>query len=258
MSYFNKIKEKLKQYKDSEHILERVTYQFLLTFRIAYLLLKNGRIRVELFAKWKNNPNHHQISTFTKSNRYPDIFKECSQYLQPIESPRILSFGCSTGEEVRTLSQYLPTATVYGVDINQWCIKQCIKQNTSNSQHFYHRLSKEFNSLESCDAIFCMAVFQKTDDRLPNKKDNTKLFTFSAFEEDILILDQKLKIKGLLIIDHSDFNFLDTVIAKNYEPLNFEGNQILRKFPLFDTTNQKISDEKYLYRVFAKLSAYKH
>jgi hypothetical protein len=248
----NFLKEKVKRYKNSANISERFIYRFLTTLRMPYILLTNSRHRVELVAKWKNKSTHHQISTYTKSNRYPVVFKECSQYLQNIDSPRIISFGCSTGEEVRTLGQYIPNATIYGVDINQWCIKQCIKQNSSSSHYFYHRLSREFECLQNIDAIFCMAVFQKTDDRLPNKKDNTKLFTFSAFEEDILFLDQKLNTNGLLIIDHSDFSFMDTAVAKNYVPLNFEGNQLLRKFPLYGTSNLKISDEKYIYRVFVK------
>ncbi|MCX6205014.1 MAG: class I SAM-dependent methyltransferase [Bacteroidetes bacterium] len=246
------IKEKIKRYKESENISERLIYNFLNTLRMPYLLLTNSRLRVELFEKWKNNNNHHQISTFTGNNRYPLLFKECTQYLQKIEKPQIISFGCSTGEEVRTLGEYIPAAIIYGIDINKWCIKQCKKHNSSTSHYFYHRTSKEFETVQNVDAIFCMAVFQRTDDRLPNKKHNTKLFTFKAFEEEILLLDRKLNKNGLLIIDFSDFNFMDTVVAKNYVPLNFENNQILRKFPLFDRNNHKVSEEKFLYRVFVK------
>jgi hypothetical protein len=248
----NFLKEKVKRYKDSANISERLIYRFLTTLRIPYILLTNSRLRAEFFAKWKNSSYHYQISTYTENNRYPVIFKECSQYLQNIDSPRIISFGCSTGEEVRTLGLYMPAAHIFGIDINQWCIKQCVKLNNSNSHYFYHRLSKEFESLENLDAIFCMAVFQKTDDRLPNKKHNKKQFSFTAFEDEIVLLDKKLKKAGLLIIDFSDFNFKDTFVANKYVPLNFESNQFLRRFPLFDKNNHKVADEKFLYRVFVK------
>lgn len=252
MSYFRNLREKITRYKDSAHISERFIYHFLTTLRMPFLLLSKSSLRAEFFAKWKNNSYHHQISTYTESNRYPVIFKECSQYLQNIDSPRIISFGCSTGEEVRTLGLYMPAANIYGIDINQWCIKQCIKQSTSTLHYFYNRVSKEFESIENVDAIFCMAVFQKTDDRLPHKKHDKKLFTFTAFEDEIVLLDKKLKKGGLLIIDFSDFNFKDTYVANKYVPLNFEGNQFLRRFPLFDKNNHKVADEKFLYRVFVK------
>lgn len=246
------LKGKIKKYKDSEDISERFIYHFLKTLRMPYLLLTNSRLRVELFAKWKNNSNHHQISTYTENNRYPLIFKACTHYLQKIEVPEIISFGCSTGEEVRTLDEYMPAAIIYGIDINKWCIKQCIKQNISTTHFFYHRTSKEFERLQNVDAIFCMAVFQKTDDRLPDKKEKTKLFTFQSFEEEIILLDKKLKKDGLFIIDFSDFNFMDTVVANKYVPLEFDKNQFRRKYPLFDKNNHKIADEKFLYRVFVK------
>jgi hypothetical protein len=248
----NLLKEKVKRYKDSVHISQRFIYYILKNLRMPYLLLTNSRLRVELVAKWKNKSNYHQISTLTVSNRYPLLFKECTLYLQNMENPQIISFGCSTGEEVRTLGQYLPSAIIYGIDISNWCIKQSKKLNQSFTHFFYNRTSLEFESIQNVDAIFCMAVFQRTEDRLPGNKNDTKLFKFSAFEEEIVLLDKKLKKGGLLIIDFSDFNFMDTIVATNYAPLDFENNQFLRKQPLFDKNNHKIADEKFLYRVFVK------
>ena len=40
------------------------------------------------------------------------------QEFNSIEHPKILSFGCSTGEEVATLSKYIPHGSIVGVDIN--------------------------------------------------------------------------------------------------------------------------------------------
>lgn len=246
------LEEKVKKYKDSENFSERFIYHFLKTLRMPYLLLTNSRLRVELFAKWKNKSDYHQISTYTVNNRYPLIFKESANYLKYKESPKLISFGCSTGEEVRTLGEYLPNAIIYGIDINKWCIKQSIKQNRTTHHFFYHRLSKEFERIPQVDAIFCMAVFQKTDDRTPTKKTSDKLFTFQSFEKEIILLDKKLKKSGLLIIDFSDFNFIDTVVAYKYVPLDFEKNRLLRRSPLFDKNNKRVADEKYLYRVFVK------
>jgi hypothetical protein len=246
------LKERVRKFKDSGNIFERYIYILLNILKISVLLLTNARLRAELFAKWRKKSNHYQISTYTISDRYPLIFKECSNYLKQIESPQIISFGCSTGEEVRTIGKYIPNAIIYGIDINKWCIKQCIKQNITATHFFYHRTSKEFETLQNVDAIFCMAVFQKTDDRIPGKKTDNKFFTFQSFEKEIILLDYKLKKDGLLIIDFSDFNFTDTVVSKKYVPLDFAKNRLLRRSPLFDKNNKKVADEKYLYRVFVK------
>ena len=66
-----------------------------------------------------------QVSAATLYNRYPDVF-ECAQEVaefnfRGVNRPlNILSFGCSSGEEVKTLHElYFPSATITGVDIHR-------------------------------------------------------------------------------------------------------------------------------------------
>jgi hypothetical protein len=52
----------------------------------------------------------HQISHATKYDRYPKIFKECLNYFSN-KTPKILSFSCSDGREVKTLRDlYFPNS----------------------------------------------------------------------------------------------------------------------------------------------------
>jgi len=118
---------------------------------------------------------------------------------------------------------------------------------------FYNRKSRTFEILSDFDAIFCMAVFQRTVNRTSSNNQIVKGHTFEQFESEIKVLDRKHKVGGLFIIDHADFSFSDTSCAFYYKPQNFEQNQLLRRRPLYDKNDQKIADEQSNYRVFEKV-----
>jgi hypothetical protein len=98
-----------------------------------------------------------------------------------------------------------------------------------------------------------MAVFQRTENRTSCDNGIAKGHTFEQFESEIEFLDQKLKVGGLFIIDHADFSFTDASFSISYKPLDFEQNQMLRRRPLYNKSNQKIADEQINYRVFEKV-----
>jgi len=227
-------------------------YQCLRRCWLGVKFFSDGRLRYETLTKLRFGDQIHQQSTFTKFNRYPLLFKECADYLSSISNPNILSFGCSTGEEINSIGQYLPNANIMGVDINKWCLKQGRKKYKNQKFSFVHRFSDEFKNASGFDAIFCMAVFQRTENRTNSNNFTEHGFVFEQFENEISILDKKLKHGGLLIIDHSDFSFLETFSSNQYLPLNFEKNQIERKRPLFDRYNNKVTDAHYSFRVFVK------
>lgn len=214
-------------------------------------LIINAQYRSRYLTDKRFKNDYFQHETLTRFNRYPALFDQCRQYLNNVQNPHILSFGCSTGEEVCTLGEYLPGAHIMGVDINKWCLKQCTKKYPDERFIFCHRFSEQFLNSENFDAICCLAVFQRTESRRTNNE-IAKEHTFEKFEAEIALLDTKLKRGGLLIIDNADFSFLDTHSSVAYRPLDFRRNQLLRVRPLFDRNNQKIADEQHMYRVFQK------
>jgi Methylase of chemotaxis methyl-accepting proteins len=217
-------------------------------------ILRNRRYRSEWLTQktWRNNAI--QGSTFTLIDRYPKLFEACRDYFCDVQKPQIMSFGCSTGEEVKSILTYMPTASVVGVDINKWCLRKARQFNYGSDALFINRMSPEFNKLSDLDAIFCMAVFQKTENRMDEDNSRAHFFKFESFEQEMCLLHDKLKVGGLMIIDHTDFSFADTIIADRYSVLDFEYNKIARKRPLFGRNNQKNSDSQDLFRMFKKNS----
>jgi methyltransferase family protein len=245
-------KEKIGKLRHSNWLAGRAVYYSLRPFRLLFLFVTNSRFRSEYLAGFKFGGNFHQHSAFTKENRYPIVFAACQRYLRSRTNLSILSFGCSTGDEVETIGMYLPYARVMGVDINEWCIQECKKKYVNSNFSFIMRFSGEFDASGNFDAVFCMAVFQRTENRLSKDNSRSKGFSFEQFEKEVLMLDAKLKPGGLFIIDHADFSFTDAVPPGSYRPLDFENNRLKRKRPLFDRNNRKIADMQNNYRVFVK------
>lgn len=210
--------------------------------------------RNNYFTVLKYRRHYHQRSSFTSYNRYPDLFSICKNYFSHEERVNILSFGCSTGEEVFTLNSYLPKAKITGVDINKFCLKKAVKKNNNPNISFVHSLSDDYLTCKNFSAIFCLAVLQHPENRDSSTKIAEK-FTFSQFEKQLIELDSKLKAGGIFFIDYCDFNFLDTIIAKKYEPLMVSNNKVVHERPSYNSNNLKISSKNGNYRAFIKNSA---
>ncbi|MDY6800010.1 MAG: methyltransferase domain-containing protein [Bacteroidota bacterium] len=168
------------------------------------------------------------------------------------ETTRILSFGCSTGEEVNSLREIFSKPIIYGTDINKYCIQKARKKFNHSKNIFIHSLSITFDKLTDLDVIFCMAVFQHPVNRHDLSLKESK-YPFAKFNEEISRLDQKLKKGGLFIIDHADFNFMETSVSKHYKPLEVKENRIIRNRPAFNRENIKVSSQTNFYRIFKKI-----
>ena len=246
------LKNTLRTWHDSASLPKRLAHTLTKAVWRTYQFASVPELRWQRITSWVHRDRYFQRSTFTSRDRYPELFDVCRRHLEQVASPLLLSFGCSTGEEVASLAQVIPRATIVGVDINRLCIRKCRERSTNERHHFCLRNSTEFDEIRNYDAVFCLAVFQRTENRnMPGLSESVGI-SFEHFEREIVILDHKLKSGGLLIIDQTDFSFLDTKCSQGYEILNFEGNCFPRNRPLFDRHNRKISDEQQLNRIFVK------
>jgi SAM-dependent methyltransferase len=248
------LKSKIETWSVSPNPLLRTLARSLRALGHVRRFFLNPRIRSENLTRALHRDAHFQGATYSEPNRYPELFAACKLHLQNIPTPTILSFGCATGEEAISLAEYLPNTTIVGVDINHWCLRQCRRSNRNPRIRFLHAHSRDFAALSNLDAIFCMAVFQRSENRNNTVPVAHGKFTFAKFEQEIRRLDRKLSPGGLFFIDHSDFSFEDTSIAAHYTPLQFAGNRYLHHRPLFDRNNQLIATQHSLHRAFVKQS----
>ncbi|MGB9153846.1 MAG: hypothetical protein WCD70_12270 [Alphaproteobacteria bacterium] len=74
----------------------------------------------------------HQTDNTTQHNRYPEIFARTAEVFKErgMVPNRLLSFGCSSGEEVMTLAEtYFPSSQIVGVDVAQSFVDAAQEKN---------------------------------------------------------------------------------------------------------------------------------
>ena len=106
--------------------------------------LRNGRIFQPFPTTWED--------------RYPEVFEAIAERLADHDRPRIFSFGCATGEEVRALRKRMPRADILGIDANARAIAKAIQADPTHSAQY--RLSDRPEPGQLFDAILAMAVFR--------------------------------------------------------------------------------------------------
>lgn len=238
----------------SHHPLARLLAPAVRSLGSARRFVRNPQQRSEMLTRLFHPSAHLQGATYTEPDRYPELFAACRDHLRDLPVPRILSFGCSTGEEVFALARYLPHAHIIGVDLNPWCLKQARLANTTGSSAtFLAPKSREFALTAPFDAIFCMAVLQRSENRTQGRTSAHPDFPFRRFEEQLQTLDQKLKPGGLLFLDQADFSLVDTTLAGSYRAVEFPGNCVRRQRPLFGANNQLRCTEYLADRCFLKV-----
>lgn len=162
----------------------------------------------------------YQIATATREDRYPMAFSFARDQLAGGKPLQILSFGCSTGEEVFTLRSYFPHTRIKGIEIDVKRAAMCaarLAQTPDEAISFETAEATAHEPSESYDAIFCMAVLR--DARLDTLQTNPGdgALTFGDFERAVSDFARCLKPGGLLFITHTNFRFCDTGVAAHFD-----------------------------------------
>ncbi len=164
-----------------------------------------------------------QTETNTTRNRYPMAFESCAASIR--RDAKILSFGCSNGDEVFTLAErYFDNSTIVGVDLNHDCLltaRNRLKTENTRNNNIFFELSNEdwLRSIAPFDAIFAMSVLclwpkTKTLSNINN------VFPYSRFEEAVTHLDSLLSVGGILTIVNSNYSFEHTDTARHYQAID--------------------------------------
>ena len=196
-----------------------------------------------------------QPNNDTGADRYPAIFRFVQSELGAERDVRLLSFGCSTGEEVFSLRHYFPRAVIKGIDINRLNIATCrrrLRRERDARISFETAASAVREPAAFYDAIFCMAVLRHGQLGLPGVTRCDHLIRFEDFAGVVQDFGRCLKPGGLLVIRHSNFRLADAPAGAGFKTiLNVEIPQPER-LPLFGPDNRLLSGVSYPDTVFRK------
>jgi SAM-dependent methyltransferase len=224
---------------------------------VAYDFARNPRSKSHRFLRLAQTDNLFQPVSETAPNRYPRIFRFVQERLEDSGELRVLSFGCSTGEEVFSLRRYFPRAEIRGLDINPLHIAICRGRRRSAGDRrlsFAVAGSADQEQAAMYDAIFCMAVFRHGGLSFSDARRCDHLITFDAFERTISGLARCLKDGGLLAIRHANFRLCDTASAECFRPVfRVEEPRFHPQAPLFGPDNRRLDEPFYPDVVFEKL-----
>ncbi|MEK3991717.1 class I SAM-dependent methyltransferase [Robertmurraya sp. FSL R5-0851] len=258
-SLISTAKQLVKGHQTSHNKIVKLGTKFLSAlwsaFHISKRIINDKDYRYLLLLQLVKYKNVHQTTPLTFMNRYPKIFSACQEYFEGKGDLKILSYGCSTGEEVLTLRRYFPTAQIIGADINKRSLETCRKLPVDEKISFIFSTPSEIQKHGKFDAIFCMAVLERKPHDVAAKgiTNLSKIYPFEKFEKQIIELDNLLNPNGLLVVHFTQYSLLDTKLASNYQAL---GNHVQDDYltPVFDRNSELRRNTNPQKSIFVKLN----
>lgn len=195
-------------------------------FAPARNLLRGGDHRIAALLTLLRPRNLFQPYGETLDNRYPYLFQRVKDELGEAADLRLLSFGCSTGEEVFSLRQYFPQAHITGIDISRKRIATCHARLAARQAGgagesritFRQASSTQQEPAGHYDAIFALSVLRHGD-LVTRPPDCGHILPFAHVAREIEAMARCLKVGGYLAIQNSNFRLLDTRVAADFDTL---------------------------------------
>ena len=208
----------------------------------------NELIRIYYSRKY-NIPRNDilQLANTTKYNRHEDLFSLAQNSLGKEKKIRILSFGCSSGEECFSLGEYFPNAIIVGCDINKDVLDVAKMRNKNSRIEFVLSNNSNLLKYKYFDLVLANSVLIKQP--MPGATDNiSKLFPFNQFNEIIETLDNLINTNGLFIMRDANYRFEDTSVAFKYKCLLHNDSS----FPIYDRNGNSLKGINRICQVFKK------
>jgi SAM-dependent methyltransferase len=186
---------------------------------LAKALLDGGQRRQTAVAEILRPANLFQPHATTSADRYPEELDAVAAALGT-PAPAILSFGCSSGEELVSLRARFPTATIRGLDVNPMAVRNARKRVRGDERTSVARAGDASGEPPaSYDVVLALAVFRHGDlnDAPPSCDD---VIRFADFERTVAGLARCVRPGGVFVIRHANFRFTDCAVAAGFEPVS--------------------------------------
>lgn len=186
----------------------------------------------------------------TYEERYPELFDALAARLADRPAPRILSFGCSSGAEVRALRRRLPQARITGIDLNPRALVKARRDDLHPLSSYRHAAGPD--PADRYDAVLALAVFRHGALAAERPEDSSAILPFAQFEQGIAALDSCLVPGGWLAIHNSHFRFCDTAAAAHYSAAPVAGLELQPPEVLYGADSRRVSAPGALAVLFHK------
>lgn len=211
-------------------------------------LIATAEGRAQLWTRLMHGAELHQTTPHTSEERYPALFELVAD-LAP-NADRILSFGCSTGEELVALRRRFATAEIVGVEINLRSRRIAARRVREDSR----AVVRSPGAIEGTfDAIFALAVFQREPHKVIeiDLQDLSSHYPFERFDRALSGLVARLRPGGLLCVAHAMYPVELSSAAGELEPVSVSPGM---EGPLFGRDGRRL--ERSAGRtIFRKLSS---
>lgn len=252
-SMIDKLRKQIQKNRYSRNPILRGSTLLLRTPSYLWQFASDGFYRTTILNRLFRPGSLHLTCNYTKMDRYPEIFGQARDHFagRPNSELKLLSFGCSTGEEAFSLRDYFPEAEIVGVDISEWNLKKARSQNKDRRTRFLFSDDETLDKEGPFDAVFAMAVLLRIAHRMEPAPSSEDVYPLEKFDEQVRQLDATLKVGGLLVIYHTNYHLRDTSIYERYRPL--EGEYSERDLvPKYGTDNKLLPESDTSERVFVK------
>jgi SAM-dependent methyltransferase len=178
----------------------------------------------------------HQTTPFTADDRYPELF-DLAAKLSP-KAGRILSFGCSTGEELVALRRRFPEADIVGAEIN-WRSRRIAARRVAPDGNAAvvapNRVEGAF------DLVFALAVLQREPHKIEEMgvENLSSHYPFDRFDKAVSGLVDRLEPGGLLCVSNAHYPVEAASAFGELEPV---ANSPVMAPPLFGRDGRKLAD----------------
>lgn len=224
-------------------------------YRLAkvWRLLWDRRSRSELVTQILQRGRVHQPNSVTLPGRYPALFSAVVRLLHDRPAPRLLSYGCSSGEEVITLRGYFPDAAITGVEINRYLLRQCRRLPDDPGNRFLSVDAFDKEAPTEFDAVFCMAVLTYRPHALDWKdvRDISAIYPFAQFAAQVRRLAATVADGGYLVVEHALYLVEDVAAECGLVPVTDYGHK-RAKSARFAPDGLRIEPRPEIARIFRK------
>lgn len=179
-------------------------------------LLPTAEGRANLWTRIVHHREVHQTTSYTCEERYPALF-DLAAVLAP-DAKRILSFGCSTGEELMALRRRFVGAEIIGAEINPR--SRAIARRRLAADPRAVVLHPRFIR-GSFDVVFALAVLQREPHKIAEMEveDLTPFYSHERFDAAVRELGGAVRIGGLLCVINAHYRIEDSSIARQFETI---------------------------------------